>query len=282
MSISNESTLEAHFHKPLMELFRTTFGLGRGGSMNYYKYSPQRECFVGFDQAFVQTELSEEDFFNLLRGAANNSYQLPQNAQFLGYYLQYKVVSEMKTRSLYTPNAIRSMPHFRVNLDTTRNYNTGRSQHETLYNLSRNRGALVYYACPMVFDKEDLYGDADLDRLVLGDLNTCPSAYTDQERHFIYFDSPNQNPLWCSNPIEGKFIRIKEFAQRLKIELGKRSPVESRMEVYDMLRELPLSFRDNELKRRKIYRKMYASEAEKAALTTIADSLTILQVVPPS
>lgn len=43
-----------------MELIRETVGLGADGHMNFYKWSPQKECFVGFDQAYVKTQLSDD------------------------------------------------------------------------------------------------------------------------------------------------------------------------------------------------------------------------------
>ncbi len=66
MSI-NETVLEMHYHKPLFELISKNLGLGTG-SFNFYKYSPQRECFVGFDQAFIKSELTEQQMFNALKG----------------------------------------------------------------------------------------------------------------------------------------------------------------------------------------------------------------------
>ena len=44
----NEATLEMHFHVALMDLFRSTYGLGPTGSIEFFKYSPQLESFVGF------------------------------------------------------------------------------------------------------------------------------------------------------------------------------------------------------------------------------------------
>lgn len=175
MSI-NETTLEMHFHNPLITLFRETYGLGAGG-FNFYKYSPQRECFVGFDQAFVQTELSDEQLFRELRDSAmTQGYYL--NNFFIGYFLQFKVVKEMQRRVRLTPPQIRSRQHYRVSLDTKKNVNTGVSQHELLYSLNRNQGAMVYYACPMVFDKSDLYLETpDLELLRLADLgNLCTTS----------------------------------------------------------------------------------------------------------
>jgi hypothetical protein len=206
-----ETVLEMHYHKPLMDLFRSTFGIG-GGGINFYKYSPQRECFVGFDQAYVKTDLSLGAFFQMLRAAATTrNYALSDT--FFGYFLQFKVVKEMHQRKKYTPPTIRNRPHFRVSIDTTKNLATGLSQHELLYNLSRNQGAMVYYACPMLFDRSALYEiDVDLDDLHLADLTSCPSPYADNDNHFIYYNDRQAMPVWCSEPSEGKAILPRDFA----------------------------------------------------------------------
>lgn len=148
----NETVLEMHFHRPLMDLFRETLGVGPTGTLEFYKYSPQKERFVGFDQAYVKTELEEDEFFEWLkRSATNNDYRL--NDKFIGYFLQFKVVREMTNRTKHTPDSIRSSPHYRIPLSTKKNGKTGISQHELLYRLAGNPGALVYYACPMLFDR---------------------------------------------------------------------------------------------------------------------------------
>lgn len=100
-----ETVLEMHFHRPLMDALRNTLGLGDTGTLTFYKYSQRKECFVGFDQAYAKSELSEIDFFDQLKTAANFSgYALPN--QFIGYFLQFKVVKEMARRSRYTPRSI--------------------------------------------------------------------------------------------------------------------------------------------------------------------------------
>lgn len=204
MSI-NETVLEMHFHKPLLDLFRDTVGLGNG-YFNFYKYSPQKECFIGFDQAFIQTDLTEDQLFHELQySATQNGYNLSNF--FFGYFLQYKVVRVINNRSRHTPHQITSTPHYRVSLDTKKNTRTGLSQHELLYSLNKNIGAMVYYACPMIFDRSDLYNQQpSLDALKLADLNDCPSIYADNESHFIYYANENSNPIWCSDPVEGKAI----------------------------------------------------------------------------
>lgn len=105
-----ETVLEMHFHKPIMDLIRETFGLGPTGQMNFYKWSPQRECFVGFDQAYVKTQLGEDEFFDLLKeSAASGEYRLDD--VLFGYFLQFKVVHLARNRSIYTPPEISNSPH---------------------------------------------------------------------------------------------------------------------------------------------------------------------------
>jgi len=206
-----ETVLEMHFHRPLMDALRNTLGLGSAGTLNFYKYSPQRECFVGFDQAYAKSELSEADFFHQLKTAAKSSGYAIGN-HFIGYFLQFKVVKEMAKRSRYTPPSIRNTPHYRVSLGTTKNIKTGLTQHELLRNLNSNPGALVYYACPMLFERSALYAvNVDLDKLRLAELDSCPSDYSDNDNHFIFFENATAQPIWCSEPVEGRATSPQVF-----------------------------------------------------------------------
>src|SRR5206468_65182 len=113
------------------------------------------------------------------------------------YFLQFKVVQVIRKNGIYTPPAVTNSPHYRSELDTTKNKRTGVSQHELLYRLSKNKNAFVYYACPMLFDKTDLYEiDVDFDKLRLIELDSCPDIYNDNDNHFIYFDAPDSMPIW--------------------------------------------------------------------------------------
>lgn len=235
MSI-NETVLEMHYHKPLMDLFRDSFGLGNG-SFNFYKYSPQKECFVGFDQAFVETDLSEDELFSQLKSdARDNGYTLSNF--FFGYFLQYKVVKIMKVRSRHTPRVITNRPHYRISLDTKKNVNTGLSQHELLYNLNKNIGAKVYYASPMIFDRSDLYTQKpDLQLLRLADVNSCPSIYSDNESHFIYYDEVDSNPYWCSDPVEGEAISPKILVNSIKQNIENPGFYKDQLKLLDNLKD---------------------------------------------
>ena len=234
----NETVLEMHFHNALMELVRTTLGLG-AGRFNFYKYSPQKECFVGFDQAYVRTNLSEDDLFNQLRtDAINNGYSLSNF--FIGLFLQYKVVKSVGKSTRTTPRTIRSRPYLRVSIDTHKNDRTGFSQHELLFNLSRNNGAFVYYACPMIFEREQLYRQpADLSLLRLIDLTSCPSDYPDNESHFIFFDNINSIPFWRSDPVQGEVLSPSELFQKVRDGIQEERMFENQKVLLENLLSYP-------------------------------------------
>lgn len=59
-----ETVLEMHYHRSMMDLIRSTYGLGANGHFNFYKYSQQREVFLGFDQAFAVTQYNDDQFFH--------------------------------------------------------------------------------------------------------------------------------------------------------------------------------------------------------------------------
>jgi len=222
----NETVLEMHFHRALMDLFRSTFGVGSTGQISFYKYSPQKECFVGFDQAWVKTEVSDDQLYNdLQQAASHNAYAL--NNKYVGYFLQYKVVRRMSYhRKKNFPNGM-SKPYGRVSVSTQANETSGSSQHQLLFDLSKNAGALTYYACPSIFDKADLYADADLEKLHLVDVASCPSAFTDNQRHYIYFSLPSMTPTWCSEPTIGVSIGARQLQALLQSKLEEEPKAEA-------------------------------------------------------
>jgi hypothetical protein len=270
----NETVLEMHFHKPLMDLFRETFGVEKVGKVNFYKYSPQKEVFIGFDQAYAMTELSDIEFFQMLKeSAANASYKLPK--KFLAYFLQFKVVRQMVNIQKHTPKNISAKPHYRSTLDTKKNQTTGFSQHELLYKLSHNDGAMVYYACPMLFDKSALYAiDVDLDQLRLADLLSCPSKYSDNEAHYVYFNAPLGEPIWCSEPVAGKAFGANDFVRQVMERLAQLEATTSAEELLRLLSN---------------FQKLGISETSRSfdglsiesAISLVHDSLTIIELEPP-
>ena len=270
MSIT-ETVLEMHYHRPLMDLFRQTYGLGSAGKFNFYKYSPQREVFLGFDQAFAMTELTDDQFFEQMKSSAmNNGYKL--SSRFIAYFLQFKVVTELQKRQKKTPPQIKSKPHYRASLDTTKNDNTGFSQHELLYNLNKNDGAMVYYACPMIFEKSDLYEvNVRLDPLQLVDLDSCPSDFTDNSKHYIYFDQKQSQPIWCSEPIEGKTLTPKQFVEKIVRQLRQISPETSVEQLSVLLSKIKERSSATAVLR-------YKGEKTNTGLSAFTDSLTIVRL----
>ena len=214
----NEATLEMHFHAALMDLFRETFGLGPTGSIEFFKYSPQLEKFIGFDQAYVKTEMSGDELYDELESAAShNGYRLSRS--IYGYFLQFKVVRHRVKTSKSKPTGF-TTPYYISELTTQRKRTNDPSQHELLYQLAQNPGAMVYYACPMVFDRSDLYRPkADLDKLALAEVSSCPNAYVDNGRHSVCFQTETGVPNWCSEPVEGVAITAKQFTALLAEKL---------------------------------------------------------------
>jgi hypothetical protein len=267
----NETVFEMHFHRPLIDLFRRECGLGVNTAINFYKYSPQKEVFIGFDQAYAMSEQSDQEFYQELSDAAiNRGYRL--RTTYIAYFLQFKVVSRLMRRQGKTPPQIATNPHFRSSLDTTRNERSGSSQHELLFDLNKNENAFVYYACPMIFDKADLYATTvDLGLLRLVDLSSCPSSYSDNEKHYIYFGNPDSVPIWCSDPVVGSALAPVDFVELMLAQLRVASQQESASQVLKILEHVRAYGSDRE--------GMKNSSSEKhAGLSRVADTLTILRL----
>jgi len=68
----------------------------------------------------------------------------------------------------------------------------------------------------MLFDRSALYDlNADISTLRLVDMKTAPSAYTDNDHHFIFFSNPDSIPIWRSDPVEGKAISPENLMQTI-------------------------------------------------------------------
>ncbi len=211
-----ETTLEMHYHFAMMDLFRSTFGVGPTGRFSFFKYSIRKEKFVGFDQAYVQTTLSDQELYKDLTNIAQGKQNSPK---YVGYFLQFKVVDKRTKRSSNIPPSVTAYsPFYSVKLSTGRDTKNNLSQHELLKNISSSSsGAFVYYACPLLFDKLDLYArDADLDQLVLVEVNSGTPHLTDNKtQHHIYFSSPTSTPVWCSEPVQGVSTNMEKMFQSL-------------------------------------------------------------------
>jgi len=90
----------------------------------------------------------------------------------------------------------------------------------------------------MTLDKGELYNqNPNLDLLRLADIYSCPSDYSDNEKHFIYFNDMISAPVWCSEPTEGKAISPKEFIERIKSAIHRDDYFESQLNLFETLRK---------------------------------------------
>ena len=203
-----ESLLEMHFFRAQVQHFTNIFG---ANFLRILKPSPQREAWVGFDQGWVHTSISEHDFYNHLEGAIQSQSSSVSHF-YLGYFLQFKTVQKVMRKSKNIPKNY-PIPYLRSELSLKPNKTTRLSQHETLLRLSHIKLASVCYACAMLFESWELYQDPDLDLLRCVDISTSPSGWATNQNHFITFTTEtDQNPMWCSDPIEGKALGFKEWA----------------------------------------------------------------------
>ena len=266
-----ETVLEMHYHKPLMDLIRDAFGLGEPGGLNFYKYSPQKEAFIGFDQAYVSTELSDDEFFKVLkRSAMDDGYQLDRI--FVGIFLQFKVVKQMQSITKNTPSVITTRPHYRVSLDTTKNLKTGFAQHELLFALNGNPGAFVHYACPMLFDKAKLYEvNVDMSDLRLADISSCPSDYRDNDNHFIFFSDTDSDPEWCSEPVTGTAVSPKQLVQKIVKYANEVEPRTAAVNLLKLIENIEIMPRED-------MKNLFGESKTPSILPFVSDSLMIVSV----
>lgn len=243
----NETVLEMHFHSAVIDLIKKKLGLGPHAKFNFYKYSPQLEKFVGFDQAFVMSQLPDDVLFQQLKSSAtSSSYHM--GSTFVGLFLQFKVVQKLDKKSKKNPPPVSSSPYYRVSLYTSRNSSNEKSQHELLYQLAKNNaGAFVYYACPMIFDKVKLYTSPDLNDLRLAKLDKSPGPYTDNDKHFIFYDTPNSSPVWKSEPVIGEAISPEDMATDVAAYIREVTPSKSLENLRNILSELSVLSQNREV-----------------------------------
>ena len=252
-----ESTLEMHYHKALMDAFRACYGIGPKGDFSFYKYSQQKEKFVGFDQAYVKTELDDSDFYEDIKSVATGK---PSNVVYAGYFLQFKVVEEKSNRLKSIPSDItKTPPFYGVKLSTRRDSKDNLSQHELLRNIQKSSAkALVYYACPMLFDKTDLYvNEADLNFLRLVDIESSGSDFNDNKTHHIYFKNQTAQPVWCSEPVDGKALTAREFFEKVRdANLTPKDRAEILKTIIDSQKERILKEKEEAIKLSDVFKAM--------------------------
>lgn len=203
-----EVLLEMHFHRAIVERFAQLFG---ANFLRLYKPSPRQEAWIGFDQGWAYSSISDDKFISDLQRAIHTESTQVDNF-YLGFFLQFKKVDIIRKRRRYYPHHYYS-PFFRVELDLTPNETTGISQHHTLLRLRNILNAYVAYACPMFFEIDDIYHPPDLTKLRIKSLTNAPNDWKPGTSHFICFQKQDDfSPLWLSKPVEGKAYSFDEWA----------------------------------------------------------------------
>ncbi len=204
----NEALLEMHFHRALVRHFSRRFG---AGFLKLLKPSQQQEAWVGFDQGWHHSSVSNEELLNELKDAIHSN-RTQTNNFYLGYFMQFKKVLKMRSKgNTHRPPSFRSF-FYRSTLSTIPNKKTGISQHETLLRLQRVSNASVSYACPMLFEIDDIYKNPDINKLRLISLSNAPSNWQPYDKHYICFQTINGQPVWLSEPVQGKAYSVEEWA----------------------------------------------------------------------
>lgn len=202
-----ESLLEMHHHSALVAHYAALYG---AKVMKLYKPVPQKEAWVGFDQAWTRTDLTQAQLHDALVSAVQVGGK-SIGKFYVGEFLQFKVMDRKIRASKVMPSGF-STPYIRTELSLAPNKLTGISQHETLRRLSGVAGASVYYACPMLFESDEIWEQpADLTKLRLVDVKSSPSGWLTNESHHLIFQDAYASPLWCSDPLPATGL---DFLQR--------------------------------------------------------------------
>ncbi len=217
-----EALLEMHYHPAIVQMFAQTFG---ASFLRLFKPSTSTEAWVGFDQGWVAApSLTTQQLYERLGQAIQSGGSAVQGF-YLGYFLQFRVLREMERRSRYSPTY--SAPYLRAELSLFPNPSSGLSQHETLLRLSQVEGAFVCYACPRLFDLDQIYDPPDLDTVEIVDVRQAPAGWQSPERHFLAFQrSSPSTPEWLSEPVEAKSFACSEWARNQNLLPVRRTGAE--------------------------------------------------------
>jgi hypothetical protein len=223
MAYSNiaESLLEMHYFRVLAECYSRVLGQG----IHVFKPATTVEQWYGFDQVYFAADLPRHEVIEDLR-AFIQANSTPRFTRFRAFMLQFKVVEIVRKASKHTPPDW-TTPYLRSELDLEPNKKTVISQHEALRRLSNLQGASVAYVCPMIFEEDDVLEEPELTDLRFVDVVTSPNGWLTNERHFIAFQNDSSQPTWCSQPVPGKPLDIKQIIERAK-------PLDSR-ELFELL-----------------------------------------------
>lgn len=111
----------------------------------------------------------------------------------------------------------------------------------------------------MIFDAMELYDtDSALDKLRLVDIKHSPDYSMDNERHFIYFQTKNDDkPIWKSEPFEGIGMPAKDFSPEIL------NPEEMMSYIKDIESQLVKIQKDRQAKIKSLRYEQYNHDIEK-------------------
>lgn len=184
-----ESLLEMHYYRTILDSFRTILNIAPG-DFEIFKYSPQIESYIGFDLGLIRHDtLTEEELVTLIRDSVANNRRLSRRRIFFGFFLQFKVLSLVTQRNQRSPvpPAGYQLPYFRTKLKTVGSARAQVSQHATLFRIALNSQCQVFYVCPAIGSKADLYRDPDLNDLLIAPVLDSRSEFADRRDHHLYF-----------------------------------------------------------------------------------------------
>lgn len=224
-----EALLEMHYHSAIVQMFAQTFG---ARFLRLFKPSTRAEAWVGFDQGWVAApSLNTQQLHERLSQAIQMGGSTVQGF-YLGYFLQFKVLREMARRSCYAPTY--GAPYLRSELSLLPDDSSGLSQHETLLRLSQVQNAFVYYACPRLFDLDQIYEPPDLDTLEIVDVRGAPTGWLPTDRHFLAFrKNLPASSQWLSEPVEANSFACSAWARNRSLLPQARSGAEIAFLIQD-------------------------------------------------
>ncbi|MGC9395085.1 MAG: hypothetical protein ACP5J4_09535 [Anaerolineae bacterium] len=265
--IITEALLEMHFHRAIVEHFSKVYG---ANFLRLLKPSSQKEVWVGFDQGWICTPLTTEQFFAELSQAIQSSAQ--NVARFyLGYFLQFKTVQKITRKSALMPERYIT-PYFRSELSVKPNPTTRLSQHETLLRLNEIHSTNVCYACAMLFDLDEIYVAPNVKRLRCVDISSSPRGWATNERHFITFQCEDDpTPFWCSQPMPAVALSFDEWASP-ESKIGPK-----KLTAEDVIRFVKDSAQMLNAQNEREKQLPLLSEATRDSLGLLPESLTILE-----
>jgi hypothetical protein len=210
MAYSNiaECLLEMHYFRVLVRQYRRV--LGR--EIQVFKPATNAEHWYGFDQAFFTADMPKPEVIKDLKQFIQSS-AAPRFTSFRAFLLQFKVVEVITKRSAHSPRGW-TAPYLRSELSLAPNRKTRISQHEALRRLSALAGASVAYVCPMILEENDVLNRPRLRDLRFVDVSSSPTGWLTNEKHFIAFQTSSLSPTWCSEPVPGKALELRQVYER--------------------------------------------------------------------